>query len=426
MIKTILTLCFMMVGSLVLTAQDFVQVAIGAGYGQQTYYRLSDDNMLQIANEDWDLAFSAIGQTDVGISINESTTSVTGMPAPELKLFLTDASDFSEVIDTFSIGTRLYNNESGWDNGALNNLANPADPFDLGWGRYNVTNHTLTGTRVFAVELRNGTYKKFIIESFAQGAYSLKYANLDGTDEQSVGIRKADFPDAPIALFSFSTGETLPSVGAFDLLFCRYYTKLDDGTGNLLDYPVTGVLSAPGVEVAQATGVDPTTVDYTAYVDSFTTQLDAIGYDWKSFNFAAGWVIPDDRAYFVKTSDNLIYKLVFVDFEGSSTGISTFEKTELGVLSSVQNRQSNFAEASVYPNPVVDQATIAFTLKQNQNNLEMRLIDLSGRIVWQTNGVPGNEGLNILNLPRLNLPQGMYLLSIANGPDVITLKMMQK
>ena len=426
MMKNILFTTFIFATSISLSAQSFVQVSMGAGYAQQAYYRLSDDNVEQVANENWDLAFSMIGQTDVGVSINESTTSVTGMPAPELKLFLTNASDFSEAIDTSSFGDRLYNDESGWDNGALNNVATPGDPFDLGWGQYNVTNHSLTGTRIFAVELRDGTHKKFMIENFAQGSYNLKYANLDGSDEQTVSISKANFPEAPIALFSFASGEVLPSVGAFDLLFCRYYTKLDDGTGNLLDYPVSGVLSAPGVEVAQADEIDPATVEYAAYEDSLSTELDVIGYDWKAFDFTLGWVMPDDRAYFVKTPDNLIYKLVFVDFEGSSTGVTTFEKTELGVLSSVRDRNSNFEQASVYPNPVVDEATVAFTLKQQQNNLQMRLTDLSGRTVWQTNGVPGNEGLNIVNLPRLDLPQGMYILSIGSGADVITLKMMQQ
>lgn len=426
MVKNLLFISITLSTVMMLSAQNYVQVAVGTGYAQQAYYNLSDDVVTQIANESWDVAFTTFGFADVGISINESTTSVTGMPAPELILYLAPTNDFLDTIAVDSLTNRLYNDESSWENGALNGVATSSDPFDFGWGSYNVNNHTLNGTRVFVIKLRNDTYKKFIIESFAGGAYNLKYANLDGSDEQMRSIAKADFRDSPVALFSFETGATLPATGDWDLVFCRYVTPLSDGQGGTLDYPVTGVLSAPGVEVAKAINVNPVTVDHTAYVDSFKTELDVIGHDWKSFDFTSGWVIPNDLAYFVKTADGVIWKLVFIDFEGSSTGVSTFEKTEMGVLSSVKNRNSNVVEASVYPNPIIDKATVAFTLKQNQNNLQMRVTDLSGKTVWQTAGLSGNEGLNIFNLPRLNLPKGMYLLSIGTGANLTTLKMMQQ
>ncbi|MBK7870615.1 MAG: T9SS type A sorting domain-containing protein [Saprospiraceae bacterium] len=423
LILTILGLC-----STVITifAQDYVQVAVGAGYSKQAYYRLSDDAVTQIANESWDLAFSTTGTIDVGISVNESTTSVTGAPAPELALFLTSATNFAETIDTSKFVKRLYNDETSWtEGGALNIIADPENPFDFGWGLYNLSNHTLTGNRIFAVKLRDNTYKKFIIESFAGGAYNLKYANFDGSEEKTVAIKKGDFSGNPIALFSFETGETLAPLGAWDLMFCRYVTPLDDGAGNILDYPVTGVLSGHNVETVEVKGIDPNAVTYNTYVDSFQTKLDIIGYDWKTFSFTQGWVIPTDLAYFVKTAENRIYKLVFVDFEGSTTGISTFEKTDLGILSSVNNPNSNFKEATVYPNPKVSEATLAFTLKQNQNNLQLAVRDLTGRMIWNTL-VDGNQGLNAIQLPSMNLPQGMYLLSVGRGKDSITLKLIQQ
>lgn len=424
--KPILTLIVCYSTVMTLFAQEYVQVAVGAGYSKQVYYRLSDDAVTQIANESWDLAFSTAGTIDVGISVNESTTSVTGAPAPELALFLTSATSFAETIDTSKFVKRLYNDETSWtDGGALNVIADAENPFDFGWGLYNVSNHTLTGNRIFAVKLRNNTYKKFIIQSFAGGAYNLKYANFDGSEEKIVAIKKGDFSGNPIALFSFETGETLAPLGTWDLMFGRYVTPLDDGAGNMLDYPVTGVLSGHNVEVAEAKGIDPQIVEYSAYLDSFQTRLDVIGYDWKSFSFTAGWVIPADLAYFVKTADNRIYKLVFVDFEGSTTGISTFEKTDLGILSAVSTPNSNFTEASVFPNPRVNEATVAFTLKQNQNNLQLFIRDLTGRTLWNAQ-IAGNQGLNAIQLPALNLPQGAYLLSIGNGKDFITLKMIQK
>jgi len=420
----LLTLMFVSV-VISLSAQSFVQISNGSGYADQAYFRLSDDAVTPVANESWGLAFSTIGLSDAGISVNESTTSVFGQSVPELELYLTEATDFSATIDTATLGPRLFNDESSWENGALNGAAAPGDPFDLGWGAYNPVNHSLTGSRIFAIRLRDGSFRKFMIESMAGGVYTLRYANLDGSDEQTVQIAKDDFPDAPLALFSFETGKTLSSTGAWDLFFGRYYTKLEDDEGNLLDYPVTGVLSAPGVEVAEAVNVDPTSVEYEAYVDSFNTRLDIIGYDWKSFDFAGGWIIANDVAYFVKTPDGRIWKLHFIDFEGSSTGVSTFEKTDLGLLSSVASPHSNFAEASLFPNPVVNEATVAFTLKRAQNELPLQIQNLNGQMLWSAT-IDAATGFNVTTLPALNLPAGMYVVTLGQGKDAVHLKMVRK
>lgn len=423
--KSILTLLVILSNALMLSAQKFVQVATGAGYGKQAYYTLSSDALTSLANESWDLAFSVVGSIDVGVSINESTTSTSGAPAPELELYLTSASRFADTITSAKLGKRLYNDENSWlDGGALNTVADSSNAFDFGWGLYNFSNHTLVGNRVFAIKLRNGSYKKLMIQSFASGTYNLKYANFDGSDEKTVAIKKADFKGSGVALFSFSTGATLPALGAWDLMFGRYVTPLFDGQ-NTIAYPVTGVLSAPNVKVAEIKGVNPATVVYSAYKDSLKTKLDIIGYDWKTFSFTAGWVIPDDLSFLVQTADNHIYKLVFVDFEGSTTGISTFEKTDLGTITSVNSLNSNFKAASVYPNPVIDEATVAFTLKQGWDKVQLLVQDVAGHVLWTTQ-VGAQEGLNAVQLPALNLPQGMYFLSIGNGKDRVTLKLMQR
>lgn len=423
--KFILILLVILYGTFSSSAQTFVQVATGAGYGKQAYYKLSTDAVNALANESWDLAFSVVGSIDVGVSINESTTSTSGAPAPELELYLSPAVSFADTITHAQLGKRLYNDESSWlDGGALNTVADSSNAFDFGWGLYNFSNHTLNGNRVFVIKLRDGSYKKLMIQSFAGGTYNLKYANFDGTAEKTVAIKKADFAGSGIALFSFATGTTLPALGAWDLMFGRYVTPLFDGQ-NTIAYPVTGVLSAPNVKVAKIKGVDPSKVLYDTYKDSLKTRLDVIGYDWKTFNFTAGWVIPDDLSFLVQTADKHIYKLVFVDFEGSTTGISTFEKTDLGVLTAVPNLNSNFKEASVYPNPVIDEATVAFTLKQGREKVQLLVHDVAGHLLWNTQ-VDAQEGLNAVQLPALKLPQGMYLLSIGSGKDVVTLKVMQR
>jgi hypothetical protein len=407
-------------------AQEFAQVATGAGYQNQAFYRLSDNNVAQLPNESWDLAFSMTGQFNVGIAVNESTTSITGAPAAELVIYQTSLRDFSVAVDSTHLAGRILNDESSWaEGGALSLVANPADPFDFGWGSYSPVTHTLSGTRVFAAKLRDGSFKKFIVSSFAGNTFTLKYANFDGSDEKTVAINRGDYPENVLVFFSFSTGEVLAPIGTWDLMFGRYLTKLDDGEGNILDYPVTGVLSNGMIEAVKLQGVNPATVNYTEYLDSFSTRLDVIGHDWKAFSFTQGWVIPQDLVFFAKTPSNEVYKLVFVDFEGSSTGVSTIEKTALGILSSSRNLQSSFKEASVFPNPVVDQSTVVFTAERSYAQLPLVIRDLSGRILWQA-AVRADEGLNAIAIPALPLAPGMYFLSVGLPQDQFTLKFIKQ
>ncbi len=403
-------------------AQNFVQISTGAGYGQQSFYRLEDDETVTLPLISWDLAFSTIGLTDAAIHINEGAASGTGA-LPALELYLSPSGGFSDPVDISGLADRLFNDEKSWNAGALNSVADPGNPFDLGWGLYDPLSHAIEASRVFVLKLRDGSYKKFIIESLAGGVYTIRYANLDGSAETTATIAKADFPDTELAFFSFSTGETLangPSQG-WDLTFCRYITPLDDGTGNFLDYSVTGILSGYGLEISEARGIDPASVQVTTYVDSFQTDLDIIGHDWKTFSFTDGWVIPSDLAYFAKRADGHVWKLVFVDFEGSSTGTTTIEKTDVGTLSSTRSSLNELTALSIFPNPAAEEATLAFTMEVRLQ-LQINICDLSGKVIWQAMA-DAEAGLNAIQLPVAELPQGFYLVNMRSGNRTVVAKL---
>lgn len=404
--------------------QEFVQISTGAGYSQQTFYNLENDQTFSVAASAWDLAFSTIGLADAAVHINEGAASGAGA-LPAVELYLAAETDFAATIDASLLTERLYNDEKSWETGALNLVANPADPFDFGWGSYNPMTHALSGTRIFVIKLRDGNYKKFMIQSLAGGTYTIRYANLDSSSEATATVNKADFPDTDLAFFSFADGGTIATAPAqsWDLSFCRYVTPLDDGTGNILDYAVTGILSGPGVEVAEARGVEPFIVEVDAYVDSFETDLDIIGYDWKAFDFTQGWLIPEDLAYFVKKADDHVWRLVFVDFEGSATGTGTFEKTDLGILTSTSSPLTELTAMSVFPNPAQSNATLAFSM-EHATELQISIRDLSGRTLWQSIANAA-EGFNVFQLPVANLPQGMYLVNISNGNRSTVSKLMR-
>ena len=418
--KTKLTLSLLLVFSY-LNAQEFVQVSVGSSYSLQSYYTLSNDENSILTNESWDLAFTTAPDA-AGIFYNEAATASFSGEAPELRLYLAPTTDFADIINPAVLGDSLYNEEIDWENGAFNNPRGENDPGDYGWGTYNPGTQAIEGNRVYALKLRNGSWKKIFIESLSNGVYTVKYAGLDGANEATATISKADFAGSPLALFSFNTETAIASPAGWDLLFTRYRTALDPGDGVVVQYMVTGVLSGPGVESAEARGVDPVDVDYEPYLDSLSTQLDIIGQDWKFFDLGAfEWVLDPERAYFVKTLENRLWKIVFYGFDGSSTGIFTFEKTDLGLLSSTRSPASNFVDLSVYPNPAAEEMTVAFTLKESQKELCLYLTNALGQVVWQST-VAGNAGLNILNLRPGGLPGGIYNLSMGAGSNRVAQK----
>ncbi len=400
---------------------QFVEVSYEADYNAQAYYQLENDATTTVYNIEWDIAFSTIGFADAAIFLNEAT----GASGTPLELYAAPTNEFSDVINPEELENPLYNDELSWDYGAFNSTRLEEDPFDLGWGAYNPADHTINATKVYVLKLRDETYKKLQIVSLVSTTYTFKYADLDGSNEVTKTINKADFPDADFAYFSFDTEQTISSVpDEWDLVFTRYVTPLDDGEGNLLDYLVTGTLSGVGVEVAQANAINPENVSFDLYEDSLQTQLDIIGYDWKAFDLSTfQWSLPDDRAYFVKTSEGDIWKLVFIDFEGSSTGNTVFQKTALGTVSSV-DRPSVFEDFNIFPNPVADEATVTYSVK-TAGPVKISIGDVFGRKLWSASqSVP--TGFNATTLPDLNLPTGTYILSLEANGDLISHKMIQR
>lgn len=410
-------------GSLSLPAQQFDQPSVGPGYANQTFYNVEDGTTQSHPNTAWDIAFST-GPQDAGIFINEAVATAQGPPPPEVELYLLGGSDFGNA-DTAGM-MRLYNDETSWSEGAFNHVRSPSDPLDLGWGSYNVVTNQVLGTRLYGIKLRDGSFKKLEIQSLTGGMYTFRYADLDGSDEQTRTIDKAAHAGNTLAYFSFASDEVVKlEPDEWDLLFTRYITPLDDGQGNILDYAVTGVLSGRSVEVAQADGVDPGTVDYTDYEEDLSPELDVIGYDWKVIDLSTfQWSIVPNRVYFVKTQANELWQVEFIDFEGSSTGISTLTKTFLTQLTSVEEAGLPLESVTLYPNPVRDQVTLAVEAELGAPRAEVRITNQLGQVLFYR-VIDIQPGLNA-NTFFPDLPPGTYYLSLQMDNGLVTRPMLVK
>lgn len=387
------------------------EISAGPGYAQSGYFKLSDGSSEQVAHDAWDLAFSNLGAQQAGIFFNESTASSMGQPTPSIAVYDPIIFDFAETIDpaTLSDDLRLYNPEISWAEGAFNTMRDTANALDFGWGAYDPAEQKVAGSRVFVVKLRNGQYRKVMFDAYDGSTYTFRIANLDGSNPQTKTINTDFGNGSPVVYFSFATGTSVDLPTGWDLVFCRYVTFLFDGTA-YLPYNVTGILSNDGILSAKAAGVDPAGVDYQDYLDSLQTRLDVIGHDWKYFSGSV-WSVPGDVAYFVKTKEGKLYKIVFTDFTGSSTGTGTFEQTYLGQLSGAADLPADIREVLVYPNPVAERLYVSL-VAASAAPVSWQMLNTTGQTV-RSGSSSLQDGLNVLEIDGLPaLPVGNYFVRV--------------
>ncbi len=413
--KQLLTLSGAFLLSAALSAQTIQEIATGAGYQKQSFIHLSTGTEKQVNNTAWDIAFTVFGQQDAGIFVNESSGTSMGQALPATELYYALTDNFDDPIDPASlIDFQLFNTEKSWNYGAFNEVRDSTNAFDFGWGQYNFQTNQVIGNAVYIVKLRNGQYRKLKIESLIGTTYTFKYAHVDGTGLQTKTINKADHADKTLAYFSFETDNTVdvePANG-FDLLYNRYTTWLyDPGSMELIPYNVTGILHGLGAQVAEVDGINPGTVDYPPYQDSLRPELDVIGHDWKYFS-GTSWTVDEDRLFFLKTAESRVWRLQFIDFEGSSTGKSVFIKTDLGIISAVQAPATLGLKVATYPNPVQDRLTIALDVPTTlAKNAQLEIMDVQGRLVLRQSVVL-REGFQMLEVSAAHWSSGMFSLRL--------------
>lgn len=389
---------------------QFHQIEQGPGYASAVYLDLADRSTTEVPHTAWDIAFTVSGR-GTGILINEGVLSSQATPAAGVELYLSTAQNF-ETADTNERGNRLYNEETSWEAGAFNAAATPGEPLDLGWGSYDPATQTVVGSRTFLIKTRDGWYHKVLVESLAANVYTFIHSSVEGSSPDTVLVDKAEFGGKTLAYFSFADGLLDLEPADWDLLFTRYVTPLPDGQGDTLDYTVTGVLQNQGVSVARLAGVDPLNVEAPTNAGAYSDTLDVIGYDWKDFdldNFA--WTIPEDLVYFVQTP-NSTYRLRFVDFEGGSTGVSTFSVAGEVGTTGLAPLPGQVSASQLFPNPTTTHATLTVKSRLATPGAWLEVTDLAGRSLHRTRVPALSVGLNQLTVPTHRLPAGHYLVRL--------------
>jgi len=407
--KSLFTL-FLAVLSMSLAAQ-FSQLSYGPGYQNQVFYDLETGETQKVSHDAYDIYVST-GPGSAAIYVNEGVNRSMSNPQAELELYVTASTDFTDV-DTANM-QRLHNDEAALGQGAFNVVADSGDPFDLGWGKYKPTNNIVEGEVIYVIRLRDGSYHKIYVESLISGEYTIQTAPLGSTDSNEIQVSKSDF-SGPYAFISISDGTAHDfASGSWDLWFTRYTTPLDNGTGTILQYVVTGVLLHPELAAAKAEGIDPETVDFTSYISELTNSPNIIGHDWKDFDLGTfTWEIFDDLVYFIETPDNEIWQLQFIDFEGSSTGVVTLRSENVGMTSSLTSTSTEQTSLQLYPNPV---SSDGFSLRSGKGvgQYQIEILSSDGKLIESRKTKIFPESAASFQAPKSS---GMYYLRWIRGGE---------
>jgi hypothetical protein len=400
--QIILTLVILVCGAEVKAQMVSDIVSVGPGYTNQAFYSMSNGELSNVSNTDWDLAFQIRGFA-ASILIN-SKRGVNVWKANK------DASQWASMTTADTTGIvsdpsyQLFNSDTSWDFGALNRTNNASNQFDLGWGVYDFITHVITGDSIFFIKLGPTDYRKLRIDNLTGGVYTFRTANLDGSNEVIAYLNKTNFAGKFFGYYSIVNNTTIdrePVYNTWDLTFCQYFAQTP------LAYMVTGVLSNDSVMVAKAYPADtsissPGTAVFSEYINS-------IGYEWKSFNMGTfTWDIADSTVYFVTDRNNQLWKMVFTGFDGSSSGNFYFNKgpaTPTGLLES-----TTLQTFGIYPNPTSGVTRLMVDAKQ-PGTATVSLVDMNGREV-AANNIFLQQGLNSADVDFSGAASGIYQVVI--------------
>jgi Secretion system C-terminal sorting domain len=271
-----------------------------------------------------------------------------------------------------------------------------------GWGYYDINAHILYASAIFVLKYPDATYKKFKIDQYSAG-YTISYATWDATTSTWGATTTTTIPNSTgtgytYNFFSFATNSVVASIPAdthWDFVFTKY-TADYYGDGSLM-YPVTGVLQQYTTKVAKSSeGTIPA-------ASAYSTKMNTIGYDWKTFNGTA-YTLADTK-YFVKSSDSIVYKVWFTAFEGSSTGNVSFKYTTELTSGISQETAASSSLSFTYL-----AASHKLVLQNVSTSSNVAVFSLTGQKVLETTVSDNSVLLD-------NLNSGIYVVRVKSGSE---------
>lgn len=274
-------------------------------YADQVWFDLgTNTEVSRNLKTDWDISFDASDSSNF-IYLNS------GLAA---KAAISPTSDFNSLTSTSGLTFKSDHQTGIKDSLAIGNWENHNKVIVIDRG------YTPKGKSMGMIKIQFLTIK--------DGIYSFKYAKLDGSDFHEATVAKNDLYNR--IAYSFTNHNSIqiePLKTAYDICFTQYTHIFYDPIN---PYLVTGVLLNPyRTKVAEDRTTAFKTIDLastSAY--TFSTDQDAIGYEWKYFDLNDNtFTIYPEHVFILNDSEGYTYKLHFLDFydDNGIKGTPTFE-----------------------------------------------------------------------------------------------------
>lgn len=289
---------------------------MGPDYSLQLFYDIGTNQFIASAHrESWDLAFQC-GTADYHVFMNSSKL---------MAVYKTSSTDFNAVVSDAG-ATWAYDNSNGDEN--LTAIGE--------WGTPNGTN-VVSSNFVYIVDRGLSTTgsslgkKKIQILGLTEGVYTVKMADLNGNNEQTLQIAKEPLYNY---IFLSLDGQKVivePPKADWDLVFTQYTTVVYSSDSSIVEnYSVNGILlNSYLVEGARDFTKSFENIlfnDLSSY--NFVPVRDIIGYDWKFYNFdTQKYEIYAGRNFLVKDVEGYYYKVRFISFVNDQ-GVKGYPKFE--------------------------------------------------------------------------------------------------
>jgi hypothetical protein len=248
-----------------------------------------------------------------------------------------NTADFAKVAD---LGIKTFGEPQDTTGAIWKFDKSDGNPDSIAIGQwYTVSrNDTVTNNHVYIVNCgmdENGNNLGFfqvIFDSLKHDTYYFRFAPMRGGTIVQASVPKD--PDVHYVYYDLVNGGAVkqlePAMSGWDLLFTQYSTLLFTDAGQAYPYLVTGVLVNRGkVQIAVDTIHNFADINYDmARAFHYSSAMDAIGYDWKVYNFDAGtYTVRTGLNFVISDKNGFLYKLRFIGFNNASgaKGYPVFE-----------------------------------------------------------------------------------------------------
>jgi hypothetical protein len=288
---------------------DFIANSVGIGeyYENQLYFDLESNSVISTNLKTvWDLAFES-SKDGWHVILNSGR----GMAIAKSELSFDDLNSTSDAIWNWDVPS------GNLDSNAIGDWRDNSQVYIIDLGYDQDANHL--------------GYKKIQFTHVTETDFTFVEGDL--TDETGTTSHLAKNQLNLFTYYKFSTGavEIAPPNADYDLVFTQYTHVFHEP---LTPYLVTGVLLNRYFTSAKTYDNKP--FEQIAREDieglEFSTELDAIGYDWKFYNFEEGmYEVDPTKVYIIKTNAGFFYKFRFTGFY-NELGIKGFPSFEFQLL----------------------------------------------------------------------------------------------